>query len=104
MQYCVVNNYNNVIICCNNGETKLALNVFNNVTVTQQKVQVGKRGRGSITNLIFVKQPAQRFACDSNRRRWYYPASSRDGGDKIVQESLISFDQARETLSLKIPS
>lgn len=24
--------------------------------------------------------------------------------DKIVQESLISFDQARETLSLKIPS
>lgn len=62
----MVNNYNNVIICCNNGETKLALNVFNNVMLTQQKVQVGKRGRGSITNLIFVKQPAQRFACDSN--------------------------------------
>lgn len=33
-----------VIVCCNNGEAKLALNVYNNNMLTQQKVQVGKRG------------------------------------------------------------
>lgn len=72
---------------------------FNNIVLTQQKVQVGKRGRGSITNPIFVKQPAPEILSVVVDIIQHLVAIV----DKIVEESLISFDQARETLPLKIP-